>query len=527
MTHLQGPRSSRHPPSREARLARLLVVLALLWVLLGSLFPYVFISPEESVRSVSDLWDLLSSDSFDRRDSIINVLFFVPFGFALATSCRRRAGGPLLAFFLVPMASIALSVSVEITQLFLPERVPSFLDILADSVGGVCGLLLGVLFGPRFIRMLFFLGDLGRRFVSVWTFRVCLLGYGTLVCLVSSSLEREITLENWDRGFPLLVGNERTGDRPWRGHVRGIELADRALSEGTVPRATAEGLSSVAGNSLVAVYDFTGGGFEDRAGNLPRFEWRGGSPGVRNEQGVKLAGFPWLQTNGTGSRWTEAVAETDQFTVLLRCATASLEQGNRARIFSFSSDPEHRNFAVVQEGARLIVRVRTPVTGKNGTLPELVIPGILESHHEQTVVITFDGSELAVYVDGARLPQALELSLGASLFSMVINLSAPAMTNYKLLFYGLAFLPLGGFLILSFPELRKQAVLRVTVLPGIWVVISYLFDAAMGAVGHRPLRGENVLLGAVFLGLPAVLWAVGSLGKSLQTGKFHSSRTAR
>lgn len=52
----------------------------------------------------------------------------------------------------------------------------------------------------------------------------------------SAALELGGSLSNWDESFPLLLGNEAIGDRPWRGVFHRVAIYDRALSEEEVRR---------------------------------------------------------------------------------------------------------------------------------------------------------------------------------------------------------------------------------------------------------------------------------------------------
>jgi VanZ family protein len=76
--------------------------------------------------------------TYDLIEFSANVALFVPFGvFAVLATGGRR-------WWLALGAGVAASVTIELVQwLSLPERVPSALDVLANSVGG----LLGVSFG--------------------------------------------------------------------------------------------------------------------------------------------------------------------------------------------------------------------------------------------------------------------------------------------------------------------------------------------------------------------------------------------
>lgn len=68
-------------------------------------------------------------------DNLVNVVFYIPYGFSLALSCRRKWQGFCLALLLGALTS----VSVETVQQFLPVRVASNLDILCNVAGACCG----------------------------------------------------------------------------------------------------------------------------------------------------------------------------------------------------------------------------------------------------------------------------------------------------------------------------------------------------------------------------------------------------
>ena len=72
-----------------------------------------------------------------RFDTIVNVLAYFPYGFALALIPRQRWLGLLLAL----MVTSTTSLSVELIQQFLPSRISSNLDLLCNSLGGTLGAL--------------------------------------------------------------------------------------------------------------------------------------------------------------------------------------------------------------------------------------------------------------------------------------------------------------------------------------------------------------------------------------------------
>ncbi len=74
-------------------------------------------------------------------------------------------------------------------------------------------------------------------------------------------------------------------------------------------------------------------------------------------------------------------------------------QRGPARIITFSSNANSRNFTLGHDGDRLILRLRTPKTGNNGTNPEVSICP-LEAGKRHHVVITYKPGRLNGYLNG-------------------------------------------------------------------------------------------------------------------------------
>lgn len=81
---------------------------------------------------------------YDHLEFTANVVLFVPLGL-LATLLVRRG----LAW-LAPLACIAASALIEVTQaVVLPGRFSSVADVVANGLGGVIGMLLGLALARR------------------------------------------------------------------------------------------------------------------------------------------------------------------------------------------------------------------------------------------------------------------------------------------------------------------------------------------------------------------------------------------
>ena len=75
-------------------------------------------------------------------DVILNVLGYIPLGFLFLLGLSRE---PRTADkFWVVMGCIGLSLSLEAMQTFLPSRVPSKMDLLTNTMGGLLGVILAL-----------------------------------------------------------------------------------------------------------------------------------------------------------------------------------------------------------------------------------------------------------------------------------------------------------------------------------------------------------------------------------------------
>jgi len=72
-----------------------------------------------------------------RFDIVVNVLAYAPFGFLLAQLGTRRRPAARLATAIG--AGALLSLAMESTQMFLPTRDASNVDLLSNSVGATLG----------------------------------------------------------------------------------------------------------------------------------------------------------------------------------------------------------------------------------------------------------------------------------------------------------------------------------------------------------------------------------------------------
>ena len=490
------------PKKLVGQWANLLVTLGLIFVLIPTLFPYDFFFRE--IISQLNYEYLLSRTTrpSDTSDLIANVLLFIPFGFGvtcLSWKINLRAKSVLF----VVASSFGLSFVVEFLQIFLPTRNPSYIDLSMNSFGGFVGFCCFKIFGLLTLHYVTALVKKTQRFLTIRTLTIAFIGYFSLFSLLSIKLQGAVELwnfSNWNLTYPLLLGNELSGDRPWRGQIFAVCLADRFASEVEVARIFNEH-DAIKSNSeeirkrscgmnrdsLVASYLLN----EESNQEQPN--------SVENEEAVSP--YIWLQSKASAVV-NKKLRQSSQLTLNTTLATADLNQSGPARIISISQDPFHRNLTLGQWVSHLSLRLRTPLTGENGTRPELVIPNVFANTKPHHLVVTYNGRLLSVYVDNIQQKYSIDLTSEAALFwslspafSSMIHLSSLNTQFYKFLYYGAAFVPLGILLAMISKFSSKRLLFSPALLIGGVLLPALLLSSLLSIEDERVINPGNLLLG--------------------------------
>lgn len=483
------------------RSAPVVVVLSLVFILVATLYPYhLHLQVAGIGQLVQVFWQFVSGPS-NQSDIFRNLYLFAPLGFGLASLAQRwhlRFAPELL---LTLGGSAALSFCVEMLQLCcLALRFAALVDVLANSLGGLLGLVV--------VRVLQLWGR------SVDTLAVGLLAYLLLAVLTTLGMQGATRPSNWAAEFPLALGNEPSGDRPWAGYVRDLTFVQRALNAAEVA-ATARDAGPFAGEGVIASYWLEGHGpYVDHYGLLPDLHWQGNTPLPADPERVLLDAERWLQTNGPALGLAQQVRDSGQFSLITTVAPLDLQQAGPARIVTFSADSGRRNITLGQDGAALVLRLRTPLTGQNGVPPELRIPNIFTDTHPRHLVVSYDGATLLVYVDGVRQVQALALTPEPLLFHYLLPVAgfdlvpatALATVCYKVLYYSLLGIPLG--LLLALRGVGKRGVMHWRLTGGGLLIPALALEGLVVALSGRELRLENLVLSISISGVALLFFAL-------------------
>ena len=199
----------------------------------------------------------------------------------------------------------------------------------------------------------------------------------------------------------MNLGNEATGNRAWEGYLYNLEIANKAIAKEEVAIAFAQNkLLPNNHPALIANYDFASDNrFVDTMGNAPPLSWQGERKTIRYNQGIYLSSNQWLKTLQPASLITDHIRRNSQFTFSTKFKTKYTYQGGLTRIISLSQDIYKRNFTLSQDKSNLVLRMRTPMSGNNGTNPQLVIPNFFADGKNHHLIITYNGSIIKFYID--------------------------------------------------------------------------------------------------------------------------------
>jgi hypothetical protein len=268
-------------------------------------------------------------------DILQNLALYLPLGIALSRLKLAR----------VALAAALLSFAIEVGQLWQAGRFASLVDVACNTAGAVLA--------AWFCRRLSERAQERCRSPRVTLGRLLLPCAMVFVALSNWNRPvKPVNLSEWDPGYPMQLGNERGGGRPWRGTVADLRVQ--------------------AGNTVVAV-----------AGP------------------VSLTGGDAIVVDSAETRrFVEQAAASGQFLATATITTGDTGQSGPARIISLSADTLHRNFDLGQDGRSLVLRVRTQPSGLNGQAGRVISLRILEAGVPYRVEASFDGRVSRLKVDG-------------------------------------------------------------------------------------------------------------------------------
>ena len=316
---------------------------------------------------------------------------------------------------------------------------------------------------------------------------------------MSAPLQVESRLSNWIHDSRLVVGNDAAGhlDRAWKGNISLVQFWIQALPSNLAAEITADKITPEAASSPVATYLFSGShSFDDQKRFLPELTW---TPSMRDVPGsdvLNLNGKSWLTSQTDVSNLIQALQKANSFSMRVVCTPAEVE-GSEGRIVSISNQDGRANLSLLQRESNLVFWFRNPLTARRDPL-FLNVPDVFTLNQTRDIVVSYDGSNLSVYVDGRRDRRRYELTPGTPLAQLMRHINVNELEGYAYIYYALVFVPAGVLFGLAARRLNPLDVRGTLALVLAIVIPSILLEMLLVQISGRAFSLFNVFLSALF-----------------------------
>jgi hypothetical protein len=303
-----------------------------------------------------------------------------------------------------------------------------------------------------------------------------------------------------------VIGNDATGhlNRAWKGDISLVQFWIRALPPKLAAEITADRLTAEAASSPVATYLFSGHhSFDDQKRFLPELTWTPSTRDVPDSDVLNLNGKSWLTSQTDVSNLIQALQKANSFSMRVVCTPAEVE-GFEGRIVSISSQDGHANLSLLQRDSNLVFWFRNPLSVGRDQL-SLSVPDVFAPNQHRDILVSYDGSNLSVYVDGKRAPPRYELTPGTPLAQIIRHINANELEGYTYIYYALVFVPGGVLLGLAARRFTTLDVRGTLLMMLAMVMPSIFLEMLLVWISGRPFSLFNVFLSALFA-IAGLVW---------------------
>jgi hypothetical protein len=295
----------------------------------------------------------------------------------------------------------------------------------------------------------------------------------------------------------LFVGNEASGEDPWKGQVQLLQIWNRALPEKTVKRVVAREKSEDMNTGMLVSYDFSGSSpFRDQRNFLPELKLVTDQTGTTITGATQFDGSSWLSSRLPAENLTLEIKKSNRFTVHVVCTPAETQYA-RGHIVSLSEIDDNVNFSLRQDQGDLVLWFRNPLSETRSILAWYV-RGALEPEKPRDIIASYDGSEAIIYLDGNRVPATFRLSSAAGFAHTFSFIETSGLNGYILVYEIFVFLPAGMLLGLAGRNWNGNQLLgQCLIFLGVGVPAVLLEILAARVGGHGIVAG-NIAYALIF-----------------------------
>ena len=516
----ERPRFSK-PPLATKWSTRILI-LSLIGILFLTLFPFRFRLPAHlPANRIPFLLGAWEKDAA-AFDAFLNVLLFVPFGFAIAAK-RRERGESWPATLVWAFASGALlSYAIEFVQLYIPMRDSGWQDVITNTSGSVVGFILFDVYGPATLRLLSASERALEKMLAWPRDAVTAAAYLALWIAISIPLQMQTRLSNWNADSLLVVGNDPAGSfsTAWKGQLLRLQIWDRAIGADPARKLAAGGPGGDT-RGYLADYDFSKPKqLVDQRKFLPELSWVPRVPPQGDSTYLALDGRSWLISKEPAAQLVPSLQRTNQFAIRVVCKPEEIA-GSDGRIVGIWERSGPLELRIRQEDASLIIFFRNPLSIARSDLVWR-FPDFFEPDRRRDILFSYDGSSASLYLDGKHVDRDYHLGPGTALTRTFRTVRTDELNGYNDIYYFLVFFP-GGILIgiaARSIALRSRTVLSFVVL-GSFFLPALALELILVSVSGRAVSFVYLLL-SVLLTMGGAAW----INADLRFGAKSDSQTA-
>ncbi|MFO7891797.1 MAG: VanZ family protein [bacterium] len=393
-------------------------------------------------------------------DFFLNIILFIPFGIIIYFLFKKYLRYRKTDFFIPLIAGMLLSSSIEFIQIFT-DRFTSFWDMISNILGCVIGF---TAMKNGFIRNTITKGGfkIWRKPIISFTLLIIYIFFLFILLYYPYHTNR---LRNWDDSYPLILGNEATLNRPWKGEIFTVALYNKRLSADKADELFKRGCKDTSllareESGLILLYDFREGSGKIIHDLVYELDLKAENVQWLDHHGISIDSTSRLNSINSTEHIIDLLKSTSELSIEVWCRTLDLHQTGPARIISLSITPEKRNFTLGQNGKDIHLRVRTPLTGLNGSKINLVSSSVLRDKDLHHIVAVFDHGTERAFLDGKPAPDMIRADI--NYFSCIFELG----TSYfsRICFYFLFFFPLGFLISQVFSKSNVSLIIIIVVL---------------------------------------------------------------
>src|SRR5258708_9432106 len=286
---------------------------------------------------------------------------------------------------------------------------------------------------------------------------IVLLAYLGNFIILSILMQREARLSNWDTAVPMFVVSDATARHAWKGQIAKVEVWNRALSDESAQKLASGEPAPGTETGLLASYELTGAPpYDDQMKSLPALTWISSSP-PRDSKTLDLNGSSWLTTTVPVTKLTQELKRTNQFAVRAICTPADVADLDQHIVY-ISHVYGTPDLYLRRHNADLVFWFRNPLSMHRSMLAWRV-RSVFAPGQTRDILISYDGSNVSLYMDGKKEARVYHLSPGAALAHKFSRVLASNLIGYLVSYDALTFVPVGLLLgmIAGHEPLRKPA----------------------------------------------------------------------